>query len=65
MFGNSTQCHIWQKPHTVYWHKHLISTVKHGGGAVIQAYFATTGLGYPAAISAAKVSYTSYLIRCI
>ena len=37
--------------HMAYWHKHLIPTVKHGGGGlVIWACFAATGPGHLAVI---------------
>jgi len=35
MFGPNAQQHVWRKPNTAYQHKHLIPTVKHGGGGVM------------------------------
>ena len=35
MFGHNAQQHIWRKPNTAYQHKHLIPTVKHGGGGLM------------------------------
>ena len=49
--GHKAQRHIWQKPNTAYQHKHLIPTVKDGGGGVmIWASFAATGHGHLADI---------------
>ena len=35
MFGHNAQQHVWRKPNTAYQHKHLIPTVKHGGGGLM------------------------------
>ena len=44
MFGQDAQWHVWREPNTAYEHKHLIPTVKHGGGGMmIWACFAVTG----------------------
>lgn len=32
MFGNNVQCHSWRKAHHNISAKHLLPTVKHGGG---------------------------------
>jgi len=46
IFGHNTQQHVWRKPNTAYQHKHLIPTVKHGGGRLmIWACSAATGPG--------------------
>ena len=44
MFAHNAQQHIRWKPNTAYQHKHLIPTVKHGGGGLmIRACFTATG----------------------
>ena len=51
MFGHNAQQHIWRKPNTAYQHKHLIPTVKHGGGGLmIWAGSAATVPGHLAVI---------------
>ena len=47
MFGLDAQQHVWRKPNTANQHKHLIPTVKHGGGGLmIWACSAATGPGH-------------------
>jgi len=51
MFGYNAQQHVLRKPNTAYQHKHLIPTVKHGGGGLmIWACSAATGPGHLAVI---------------
>ena len=51
LFGHNAQQHVWRKPNTAYQHKHLIPTVKHGGGGLMMwACFAATGPGHLAVI---------------
>ena len=42
MFGHNAQQHVWRKPNTTYQHKHLIPTVKHGGGGLMMWACSTT-----------------------
>ena len=52
MFGLDAQQYVWRKPNTAYQHKHLIPTVKHGGGGLmIWACSAATGPGHLAVIN--------------
>jgi len=47
MFGHNAQHCVWRKPNAAYQHKHLIPTVKHGGGGLmIWACLAATGPGH-------------------
>ena len=60
MFGHNVQHHVWQKPNTVYQHKHLIPTVNHsGGGVMIWACFAATGPG-PLAVIESTMNASVY-----
>ena len=34
-FVHNSQQHVWRKPDTAYQHKHLLPTVKHGGGGLM------------------------------
>ena len=46
MFGHNARRHLWRKPNTTYQHKHLILTVKHGGGGLmIWTRFVAAGPG--------------------
>jgi len=38
--------HVWRKPNTANQHKHLILTIKHGGGVLIWDCFGDTGTGH-------------------
>uniref|UniRef100_A0A8C4TBF5 Transposase n=1 Tax=Erpetoichthys calabaricus TaxID=27687 RepID=A0A8C4TBF5_ERPCA len=46
LFGLNEKCYVWRKENTVFQHKNLMPSVKHGGGSVmVWACFAASGPG--------------------